>query len=125
MKAVLKLLALSADEIIVGLFLILVLPAFGITVPLWAVASVIAFLLAKDLLVAPFIMGGGLSSRPEVGPESLTGKKAVTLEDLNPEGLVKVNGEFWSAECVNGSARRGEVVEIVGVKGARVFVKRS
>lgn len=108
MKNLLTLLALAADEIAVGLFLLLVLPSFGIEVPLWAIAVVIGILLAKDFLVAPFVLRGRLKARPQTGSESLIGRTAVVVEDLTPEGLVKLDGELWSAECVNGTARRGE-----------------
>ena len=124
MRNLLKLLALMADEVIVGLFLIWVLPSFGVGVPLWAVAVVVAVLLAKDFLIAPFILRGGLNARPQTGSESLIGRTVVVVEDLSPEGLVKVGGELWSAECVDGTARRGEVVVIVGVSGAKVLVER-
>ena len=124
MKNLLKLLALMADEVIVGLFLLLVLPSFGIEVPLWAVAVVIGTLLAKDFLVAPFVLRGGLNAKPSTGSESIVGRTAVVVEDLTPEGLVKIDGELWSAECVNGTARRGEEVLIIGVNGTRVLVER-
>ncbi|NJF25528.1 NfeD family protein [Thermococcus sp. Bubb.Bath] len=121
---IVKFLLLSVDEIIVGLFLVWVLPGFGVEVPLWAVASVIGVLIFKDILVAPFILRGGLSARPRAGSESLVGRIALVVEDLDPEGLVKVDGELWSAECIKGSARRGEVVKIVGVSGSKVLVER-
>ncbi len=124
MRNLLKLLALMADEVVVGIFLLIVLPSLGIGVPLWAVAVVVAVLLAKDFLIAPFILRGGLNARPQTGSESLIGRTVVVVEDLSPEGLVKVGGELWSAECVDGTARRGEVVVIVGVSGAKVLVER-
>jgi len=119
-----KLLTLIADEVIAGLFPLLVLPSFGIKVPLWAVAVVIAVLLAKDVAVAPYIIGGGLERKPEVGPESLIGRTAVVVEDLTPEGLVRIDGELWRAECVNGTARKCEKVVIAGVRSAKVLVER-
>ena len=123
MRNFLKLLVLIVDEVIAGLFLLLVLPSFGVEVPLWTAAVVIAVLLAKDVAFAPYVLGGGLERKPEVGPESLIGRTAVVVEDLTPEGLVKINGELWRAECVNGMARKGEKVVIVGVSGARVLVE--
>ena len=80
--------------------------------------------MAKDFLIAPFILHGGLNARPQTGSEGLIGRTAVVVEDLNPEGLVRIENELWSAECVNGTARRGEVVVIVGVGGAKVLVER-
>ncbi|WP_297501162.1 NfeD family protein [Thermococcus sp.] len=124
MRSLLKFMALMADEVVVGLFLIWVLPSFGVKVPLWVVAVVIAVLLAKDFRVVPFILRGGLSTRPQIGSESLIGRTAVVVEDLKPEGLVKVDGELWSAVCLNGNAMRGEKVAIVRVRGTRVLVER-
>lgn len=120
----LKLLALAADEIIVAIFLLIILPGLGIDVPLPAVALVLGVLLLKDFLIAPFVLRGGLSARPKTGPESLIGKEALVIEELSPEGVVKVEGEMWRAECLNGNARRGESVTIVGIKGAKLLVER-
>ncbi len=120
----LKLLALAADEIIVGLFLLVVLPAAGIDIPLPMTAAIILALLIKDFLIAPFVLRGGLSARPKTGPESLIGKEALVIEELSPEGVVKVEGEMWKAECLNGNAERGESVTIVGLKGAKLLVER-
>ncbi|MCD6372949.1 MAG: NfeD family protein [Thermococcus sp.] len=119
-----KLLALAADEIIVAIFLVVILPALGIDVPLSAVAAVIGVLLLKDFLIVPFVVRGGLVKRPETGPESLIGHEALVVEDLSPEGVVKVRGEFWRAECLNGTARRGERVKVVDVRGTKVLVER-
>jgi len=119
----LKLLALAADEIIVAIFLLIILPGLGIDVPLPAVALVLAVLILKDFLIAPFVLRGGLSARPKTGPESLIGKEALVIEELSPEGVVKVEGEMWRAECLNGNAERGESVTIVGIKGAKLLVE--
>ncbi|WP_297069659.1 NfeD family protein [Thermococcus sp.] len=120
----LKLLVLAADEVIAGFFLLLVLPGFGVKVPLPIVAVVIGFLVLKDFIIAPFILKGGLEGRPHTEPESLLGREALVVEDLNPEGLVKVDGELWSAECINGTAKRNDVVRIKGVEGTKLLVER-
>jgi len=119
-----KLLALAADEIIVAVFLLLVLPALGIDVPPPVTALLIAVLILKDFLIAPFVLRGGLSARPKTGPESLVGKEALVVEDLSPEGIVKIEGELWRAECINGSAKTGERVRVVSVKGAKLLAER-
>ena len=119
-----KLLALAADEIIVAVFLLLILPALGIDVPLPVTALLIAVLILKDFLIAPFVLRGGLSARPKTGPESLVGKEALVVEDLSPEGIVKVEGELWRAECITGSAKAGERVRVVSVKGAKLLAER-
>lgn len=111
LRNLLKFLALMAYEVIVGLFLFLILPGWGgFRIPLWAGLLVIAVLVAKDFLIAPpFVLGGGVDKRPAVGSEGLVGgRTAVVVEDLSPEGVVKVGGgELWRAECLNGKAKRG------------------
>ncbi|NJE62449.1 NfeD family protein [Thermococcus sp. 21S7] len=126
MKArnLLKLLALMADEIIVGIFIFLILPGIGVEIPLWAGLLVMSLLLAKDLVIAPFILGGGADKRPRAGPEGLIGRTALVVEDLSPEGVVKLDGELWRAKCLHGTAGRGEKVRIVGVEGTKLIVER-
>lgn len=124
LRDVLKLLALMADEIIVGVFIFLILPEIGVEIPLWAGLLVIAALLAKDFLIAPFVLGGGANKKPEVGPEGLVGRTALVVEDLSPDGVVKLDGELWKAECLNGTAKRGEKVKITAVRGTKVLVER-
>jgi len=120
----LKLIALIADEIIVGVFLLVVLPALGIWVPVLVMGLILGILLVKDVLIAPYVLGGGLEKRPKAGPESLVGRTAVVVEDLSPEGLVKLDGELWRARCLHGTARRGEKVRVVEVDGTKLLVER-
>jgi len=120
----LKLIALIADEIIVGVFLLVVLPALGIEVPVLIIGLILGILLVKDVLIAPYVLGGGLEKRPKAGPESLVGRTAMVVEDLSPEGHVKLDGELWRAECLHGTARRGEKVRVVEVDGTKLLVER-
>lgn len=113
-----------ADEVIVGIFIFLILPGVGIEIPLWAGLPLMLLLLAKDFLIAPFVLGGGADKRPETGPESLMGRTALVVEDLSPEGVVKIDGELWKARCLNGTAKAGEGVRVVSVRGTKVLVER-
>ncbi|WP_456366855.1 NfeD family protein [Thermococcus sp.] len=119
----LKLLVLLADEVLIIVLFLLLFPQLGLRVPLWAILLLLAVLLAKDIAVAPYVLRGSLERKPEVGPESLIGKTAVVLEDLDPEGIVKVEGELWRALCLNGKASRGDKVLIVGVRGTTALVE--
>ncbi|ACS33284.1 NfeD family protein [Thermococcus gammatolerans] len=121
--SLLKLIALIADEIIVGVFLLVVLPALGMGVPVLVTGLVLGVLLVKDVLIAPYVLGGGLEKRPKAGPESLVGRTAVVVDDLSPEGLVKLDGELWRARCFHGTARRGEKVRVVEVDGTKLLVE--
>ena len=117
----LKLLALMADEVIVAVVLLVLLPAIGIDAPLPITCLILGVLLVKDVLVAPYVLGGGLERKPSTGAEALVGRIAVVVEDLSPEGFVKLDGELWRAKCLHGTARRGEKVRVVKVRGLNLL----
>lgn len=62
--------------------------------------------------------------RPKTGKDGLVGSTAETRIDLDPEGKVFLEGEFWHAVAENGPIRAGEQVEVVAVDGFRLHVKR-
>lgn len=52
----------------------------------------------------------------------IEGEMGVAVDDLTPSGIVRVHGEEWSAECVNGTVRRGTPVQVLDVQGVRLRV---
>lgn len=92
--------------------------------PLKVSVPLLVLLLLKDILIAPYVLGGGLEKRPLTGPEALIGMEAVVVEDLSPEGIVKVGNELWRGVCLNGRAKRGEKVRIVGFRGNLLLLER-
>jgi len=68
----------------------------------------------------------GLSDRGQEVAEHrlLTRARAegVAISDLDPEGIVRVQGEEWSAVAINAPVRRGSPVLVVGHGGVRLTV---
>jgi membrane-bound serine protease (ClpP class) len=63
--------------------------------------------------------------RPVItGRESLVGKQGMAREDLQPEGIVQVAGEQWTAQLDEGEKpiHKGERVEVLKVEGVRLVV---
>ncbi|ANF22024.1 NfeD family protein [Thermococcus piezophilus] len=118
----LKLLALMTDELIVAGLLLFILPSMRINVPIRGIMIVLGVLLAKDIAVAPFLLGT-FDRKVEVGVEALIGRTAVVVEDLASEGLIKLDGELWRAECLKGTAKIDQEVRIVAVRGTKVLVE--
>lgn len=57
---------------------------------------------------------------------ALQGKRAVVVEEIKPlhQGLIKINGEFWSAKtCDNDHYLIGTVVEVINVVGCHCVVR--
>lgn len=52
----------------------------------------------------------------------LEGAEGVAVGDLDPEGVVRVRGEEWSAVCVNGRAPAGTRVQVLRASSLRVEV---
>ena len=60
-----------------------------------------------------------------VGIESTVGRSAVARSALDPTGFVFIDGEYWSAECEDGTVQPGERVVITEVHGLKMKVKRQ
>jgi membrane-bound serine protease (ClpP class) len=59
----------------------------------------------------------------KAGPEQLVGKTGTAISELSPRGEVKVEGQFWKAEAIEGLVKVGEDVVIVGREGLILRVK--
>jgi membrane-bound serine protease (ClpP class) len=67
-------------------------------------------------------------SRPvQFGRETFPGKLGRVEVELNPRGTVRVNGELWSAELIDGagSLPKGAPVEVISIKGLVLQVRRT
>jgi membrane-bound ClpP family serine protease len=102
---------------------LVVMAVDGRTAPvLWA-------LLSADLVVSAGIgtlawkglttRGINVPSRHLVSP---VGAEGVAVGDLRPDGIVRVNGENWSAVALNGDVGAGSPVEVLRVAGVRLEV---
>jgi membrane-bound serine protease (ClpP class) len=82
------------------------------------------------LLAATFTGLAALAFRTQhqpkrVGRETLIGRSGWARSDIQPRGRALVAGEEWSVELVEGQdpIASGQEVEVVEVKGVRLFVK--
>jgi membrane-bound serine protease (ClpP class) len=62
---------------------------------------------------------------PATGINVLIGKIGDARSDLNPSGTIYVASELWTAEAQGGDIPSGSQVEIVGVDGVKLLVKRK
>jgi len=62
--------------------------------------------------------------RTTTGAEGLIGHMAVARSTLDPAGVVFVEGERWDAVSESGTVQAGERVEIIGMNGFRLRVKK-
>jgi membrane-bound ClpP family serine protease len=110
---------------------------FGVLAAAWLVvmavdgrsAPVLWALLTADLVVSAgvgVLAWKGLTTRGAVVADrrlvSLEGAEGVAVGDLDPDGIVRVHGENWSAVAVNGVVRAGTLVQVLRVTGVRLEV---
>ncbi len=65
------------------------------------------------------------SRRIAVGRESMIGKKGRVVEDLDPVGMVMVEGELWRARSAGRPIRRGSIVVIKSVEDLTLVVEEQ
>jgi membrane-bound serine protease (ClpP class) len=58
-----------------------------------------------------------------LGPQTLVGRQGVARSPLDPNGIVFLEGERWTAISTGGRVEEGETVEVVGMEGIRLKVR--
>ena len=116
--------ALLADEAAAIGLVLLVLWFFRITLPIWTAINLalalggVAFVFHRSVIPS-------FHRKRVTGAEGMVGLTGQVIEALNPVGLVKVKGEYWEARSDSGNMPAGEPVEVVGVDGLVLMVKRK
>lgn len=59
-----------------------------------------------------------------IAASHLIGRQAVARTALHPEGVVFIQGERWRAALEQGMADAGDLVEIIGVEGFKLRVRK-
>ena len=103
------------------LFLIALLLAIFLLPSPWGFV-VVACALVVDVLEVSVGLWYSKRRRATVGTDALVGVTGVAIDDLFPEGQVKVNGEIWRARCEAG-CDAGAAVVIRAVNGLTLEVE--
>lgn len=62
--------------------------------------------------------------KPATGIEGLIGEIGEALEDLNPEGQVRVHGELWNAVSIEGFINRGSKIKVEEILNLKLKVRK-
>ena len=106
--------------------LILFLPVFGLPVfwvfPLSTSLPLYLFITALSVILY-FKVFKAMRGRVQTGQEGMIGKKAVVVQDIDPEGKVEYGGEIWDAITRGNSLFEGEPVNIIEFRGLNLLVE--
>lgn len=75
-----------------------------------------------------FVITAGIKAQfraKAVGREAILGQVAEARSDLNPTGLVFLNGELWRAESKEGFIEKGSKVRVVAMRGLTLQVEKE
>ncbi|HLI46468.1 MAG TPA: NfeD family protein [Geobacterales bacterium] len=121
MNKIAALLASLADDFLIIIVILAILPLLGIYLPIWFIATIIAILLIISLFVYRALSS---MKRPiAVGKEVIIGKIGETMTDLEPEGLVYLENEIWTAISKRGKIEKGKKVKVTELYGTKLIVE--
>jgi len=117
-----------------GIFLLLALPEIAIGMALifliyyytnlsWWINGIIILSLFV-ILAFEFYVFYPHFRKPRIGREEMIGLSGVAIEQLNPEGQVKIRGEIWEARAMDDKINKGEKIEVVDMDGLKLLVRR-
>ena len=93
-----------------------------LNIPLWLIGVIIGLSIIKDVLLFPLVRHAYDVS--DAGP-ALIGDSGKAVEPLSPRGYVRVQGELWRAELVQGTRpiATGGTVRVRGIRGMTLLVE--
>ncbi|MFH0942061.1 MAG: NfeD family protein [Chloroflexota bacterium] len=114
---------LAEEAVLVAVVLIL-LPRFGVRIPVWWLAGLMAVLAINNAVF--FLIGRrALKKRPLAGLTTMAGTRGEVVRKLSPRGLVKIRGELWQATSEGEEVAVGESVTVVKQDGLALIVTPS
>jgi len=120
----LTILATLVEEIAIVLIVLLVLPRFGIHIPLPGFIGMMAGLGVWGVISYRFA-SRVLRKKPMVGLTTMVGSRGKVVSPLVPGGLIKIGDELWEAKSAGRRINTGEEVVVVGQDGLKLVVRKS
>ena len=90
--------------------------------------GVIATVVILTALFFTFAIGLGIKAqarKPSTGSEGLINETGKAITDLNPTGSVKVHGEIWKAESIEGEILNGSKIIVTEVSNLKLKIKKA
>ncbi len=124
LKAWLLVLASLIDDILLLVILFVVLKIFHVKITWEIILAVVALVVAFFFIMHNAIVPG-LRRRKVTGAEALIGETGVVTEALTPQGMIKIKDEYWKAKSAGDTINIGEQVEVMGISGLILKVKKK
>ncbi len=95
-----------------------------VDLPQWFFCGLMLLWVVKDAILFPFVWRAYDRSQ-ERSLHNMIGKKGVAAERLDPSGYIRIQGELWKAELMEGAppVEKGEPVLVQGIRGLVLLVQ--
>ncbi len=117
-------LASLVDDIIIVLVILLVLRLLDVPVTPDIIITLVVLVLVLTLITRRAVLPA-IRRRIMAGAEDMLGLSGETLDKLNPTGMVRVKNELWRARAVGEAIEKGARIEVTGIKGLTLLVRRK
>jgi len=91
----------------------------------WTIILVIALAIIGFVFIMHKAVIPSLRRRRVTGREGMIGMTGRVTQPLEPNGMVLIKGEYWQAKSAEGKIEIGEHVEVVGIDGLEVEVRKK
>ena len=75
-----------------------------------------------------FVVGAGLKAQKrkvDTGEQGMIGAEGIAVATLNPTGQVRIQGELWGAESVDGKIAKDSKITVTKIHGLLLNVKKT
>lgn len=124
MKSWLIVLIALLDDVAALVIVFAVLWFFDVEISLWGMI-VIGLVFGTFVFIVHRAIVPSLRRKKVTGAEGMVGLTGEVTQSLGLKGVIKIEGEYWKAQSVEGEIGVGEEVEVLGIKGLDLEVKRK
>ncbi|NMC38037.1 MAG: nodulation protein NfeD [Bacteroidales bacterium] len=91
----------------------------------WQVILIIVILTVAFFIFAVSLGIKAQRIKPTTGIEGMVGETGEAISNLEPEGQIRVHGEVWNAESLDGTVSKGAKVKIARVSNLKLMVRKT
>jgi membrane-bound ClpP family serine protease len=124
LKAWLLVLVSLVDEAILLVVIFLGLKFFHVAIT-WPLILVVVLVVIVYFFIIHKAVVPAIRRRNVAGADGMIGLIGEVTQALNSQGVIKINGEYWHAISLDGDIGVSEDVEVVGINGLVLEVKRK
>jgi len=95
-----------------------------VDIPLWLIGGIVAFWVVKDIVMFPVVWRAYDQNRAG-DATSIVGMRGTATERLAPWGYIRIRGELWRAEVMEGGSpiEKGERIRVMEIEGLTLLVQ--